>query len=511
MQRTIFAVLLIMLLMAGSSAAQEASPTPAPIATEEYIVRRGETLNMIAQRYGTTIRQLLTLNPDITNADLVYAGQAINVPAPGSPTLAPTSTALPAEATLETTVEATSEATAEATTAPASVALEYGIEVSFAGAYNPSVAEQVVGLGLGWAKLEVRWENLQPNEGDPILFQPLDDIVSGLDSQGINILFTVTNAPAWTRTLDEEIGPPDNLAQFAAFIRELAAHYTGIVDAYQIWNEPNIRSKWKSPIHPIGAAQYIDLLRQSYEAVKAVDSNALVISAGLAPTGFNDAYNAQVGNLGVNAVDDRIFLRDLYTLGLANYSDGVGAHPMGWANPPEATCCNASEGVTTHFESPQFYFLNTVQDYRAIMVQAGDTSTPIWITKFGWGTSEDLGVADDNNVFVTYTTMTEQADYITRAYQLAGGLGYVGPMFVYNLNSCLVLDLYNTDGCYYSLLDPNGVPRPAFAALESLNKLGTAEQPVVEVTTEPISEATVEVTTETALEATAEVTPEPAG
>lgn len=496
--RLVWISLLTLLWMTTAVSAQDATPTLTPepptatpiIVTEEYIVQRGESLNMIAQAYGATVRQLLALNPDITNADLVYAGQTINVPAPGAPTATP-------EATLASEITSTPTIDMSATPVPTvmvSAVLEYGLEVAFSGQADPSLTDQVVGLGMKWVKLEVRWENLQPNEGDPLALAALDEVVSSFEAQGVNILLTVTTAPAWTRTLDEETGPPDDLALFAAFVGEVAQHYAGIVDAYEIWNEPNIRSKWKSPIHPIGAAQYMDMLRQAHAAIKAADPNALIVSAGLAPTGFNDAYNAQAGNLGVNAVDDRVFLRELYSLGLADYADAVGAHPMGWANPPEAVCCNAAEGVLTHFESPQFYFLNTLQDYRAIMEQAGDLSTPIWITKFGWGTSEDLGASDPTNVFVEYTTMDEQADYISRAYQLAAGLGYVGPMFTYNLNGCIVLDMYNPDACYYSLLDPNGVPRPAFASLSSLGRV--VVEPAMEVTPELLPESTVEITPE---------------
>jgi LysM repeat protein len=506
--RFVLAILLIVLLFSSSVIAQEVTETPSPteaIATQKYIVQRGESLNLIAQAFGTTVNQLLALNPEITNVNLVYAGQTINVPAPGAPTTAPTTTLItPTPAA----PEATTEISITTTSVPASAVVEYGVEVTFPGQYDASLTDQIVGLGLQWVKLEIRWENMQPNEGDPILFQPLDNIVAGLDAQGLNILFTVTTAPMWTRTLGEETGPPDDFALFAAFVRDLAQHYAGVVDAYQIWNEPNIRSKWKSPVHPIGAGQYIDLLRQSYSAVKAADPNAWVISAGLAPTGFNDAYNAQVGDLGVNAVDDRVFLRELYATGLADYTDAIGAHPMGWANPPESLCCTASVGVTTHFESPQFYFLNTLQDYHAIMTEAGDLTTPIWVTKFGWGTSEDLGAFDDINVFVSYTSLDEQADYLQRAYQTAGQLGYIGPMFAYNLNGCIVLDLYNTDSCYYSLLDPNGVPRPAFAALQSIDK---SAPPVAVTTPEATPETTAEITSELTPEATAEITVQPAG
>jgi LysM repeat protein len=42
-------------------------------------VQRGDTLRIIANKFGTTVENLLRLNPDIKNANLIYVGQVINV------------------------------------------------------------------------------------------------------------------------------------------------------------------------------------------------------------------------------------------------------------------------------------------------------------------------------------------------------------------------------------------------------------------------------------------------
>jgi LysM repeat protein len=44
-----------------------------------YIVARGETLRSLAARFGTTVNALLAANPDITNANLIYEGQRLKV------------------------------------------------------------------------------------------------------------------------------------------------------------------------------------------------------------------------------------------------------------------------------------------------------------------------------------------------------------------------------------------------------------------------------------------------
>lgn len=43
-----------------------------------YVVT-GDTLGAIAQKYGTTIKKILALNPRIDNPNLIYAGEVIRV------------------------------------------------------------------------------------------------------------------------------------------------------------------------------------------------------------------------------------------------------------------------------------------------------------------------------------------------------------------------------------------------------------------------------------------------
>jgi len=49
-----------------------------------YIVNHGDTLKAVAVLFNTTLDALLKLNPSITNANLIYAGQRLNVPTPGT-------------------------------------------------------------------------------------------------------------------------------------------------------------------------------------------------------------------------------------------------------------------------------------------------------------------------------------------------------------------------------------------------------------------------------------------
>ncbi len=45
-----------------------------------YVVKSGETLNIISRRIGVSVNDILVLNPQISNASLIYAGQVISLP-----------------------------------------------------------------------------------------------------------------------------------------------------------------------------------------------------------------------------------------------------------------------------------------------------------------------------------------------------------------------------------------------------------------------------------------------
>lgn len=449
-------------------------PTALPGATTTYVVAQGDTLFRIAQRFGTDVNTLLSLN-NLANPSLIFAGQTLIIPdGPGVPA-APT--AAPAEPV--PTAEPTSEAT------PEPVAMEtmfgYGLHVYADATSAADIAQTAVDLGVGWVRMELRWRDFEPTEG-AIDFERLDATLQPFFDADLSVLLTVLSAPDWARTSTDESGPPDNMQQFAVFIGQIAERYAGRVNAYEIWSEPNLRREWNSSVFGISAESYIDMLQQSYVAIKAVDEAAVVVSAGLAPTGFND---------GVNAINDRLYLQALYQNGLADVSDAIGAHPGGWANPPDSVCCSPAVGIETHYEDPSFYFLDTLSDYRDIMVAAGDANTPIWVTEFGWGSSEDSAPPSAIYVYVTYTSLAEQAIYTPRAFSLGRELGYIGPMFVNNLNGCQA-EPGNSEVCYYSLIAPDGSSRPVYNALQALDM--TLDEPAAteEAPAEPVLDATAE-------------------
>lgn len=435
----------------GTTAQPTPQPDVVPTATaappsevETYVVQRGDTLRRIAARFDTTVSALVNAN-DIANPNIIFTGQVLTIPADAA-SESDSAEAAPAVEDLP---------------AAAAPAFGYGLEVFFFNQDIPTLITGIEALGVTWVKVRVDWRALEPVEGE-IAFEELDAIVEALDNAERSILFTVVNAPNWARTALDENGPPDDLATFGTFVGTLAERYAGRVDAYEIWDEPNLRRNWRCDNNgnpAICSTDYVEMLTTAYNAVKTADPAAIVVTAGLAPTGFND---------GINAINDQLYLRTLYANGVAAVSDAIGIHPGGWANPPDARCCTQSTGVETHYEDASFYFLDNLTAYREIMVQANDSATSLWVTKFGWGSSEDGQVPSANNVFYTYTSLSEQALYVPRGFEIGEASGYVGPMFLDNLNGCQGLPS-RVEVCYTALLSPEGELRPVFEAVASID------------------------------------------
>jgi LysM repeat protein len=68
--------------------AQRAIATPALDGAARHVVRSGETLGMIARRYGVGMRQLAAYN-GIVNPDRIYVGQMLRIPPKIQPTALP--------------------------------------------------------------------------------------------------------------------------------------------------------------------------------------------------------------------------------------------------------------------------------------------------------------------------------------------------------------------------------------------------------------------------------------
>ncbi len=57
---------------------------PPPTSSGTYTIQKGDTLRKIATRINSTVSDILAVNPQITDANKIYTGQVINLPASAS-------------------------------------------------------------------------------------------------------------------------------------------------------------------------------------------------------------------------------------------------------------------------------------------------------------------------------------------------------------------------------------------------------------------------------------------
>jgi hypothetical protein len=240
----------------------------------------------------------------------------------------------------------------------------------------------------------------------------------------------------------------------------MAERFKGRVRAYEIWNEPNLKREWNEGL--ISAWNYKRLLRGAYQAIKAADPKAIVVSAGLNPVGFTDNRNA---------VADREYLQRLYTAGFKEYCDVIGVHPYGFANPPDVYYTGGDYDPNRGFDDhPSFFYRNTMEDYYAIMVANGDGHKRLWATEFGWPTVDGMFVKPNKGLeYQGDITEGQQADYIVRAFQWARDWDHVGVMFLWNLNYWSAAGP-ESEMAKYSLLRADWSPRPAYLAVRDTAK-----------------------------------------
>lgn len=420
---------------------------------------------------GNSVTEMLLLNGVTTPA--AVAGQRINVPnrqgavsaiasqgtAP-EPTAAPTS--LPAE---PTTPPEPPTPTVEV--GDAIVRSRFGVQGHFLlqdGDRRARLLDMAAyDVGFGWVKQQVPWNEFEYREDQysDVMWEALDAVVDDAYNREMDVLLSIAKAPDWARTSTEEDGPPVDYAEYGEFVGAVVARYKYKLDAIEIWNEPNLGREWRGA--PLSGAEYVRLLAVGYEAVKSAypEGDLTVVSAGLAPTGVSD---------GINAIDDRTYFRQMYEAGVAQYADAIGIHPYSWANAPWLRCCSESN-VPSHNNHPTFYFLDTIEDYRAIQAEFGDLGRPLWATEFGWGTMDKLNrEVPPDAPFYSYVDENLQGEYILGAYRMAQQWDFMGPMFLWNFNIAAMAG-FDDSQSGYSILRADDQPRRAFEMLRNVPKI----------------------------------------
>src|SRR5437870_5265504 len=138
---------------------------------------------------------------------------------------------------------------------------------------NPSTTARDLQLardgGFQWVKQRFEWRYIEGKNRGNFEWNEPDRIVDAISQAGLRIIARVDNQPQWASSsiIWPGSGPPDDPRAWSDFLTALATRYKGRIQAYEIWNEPNLDREWgdKKP-DPVA---YTSMLKSSYQAIKA--------------------------------------------------------------------------------------------------------------------------------------------------------------------------------------------------------------------------------------------------
>ncbi|MFW5709372.1 MAG: O-antigen ligase family protein [Chloroflexota bacterium] len=255
-------------------------------------------------------------------------------------------------------------------------------------------------IGVYWVRQIVSWREVETAPGQYDWGQ-WDTIFETLEAYypEMQLIPVFQDAPDWHAHPDADIAerfviPPADPADYADFIAGFASRYADFVDYYQLWDEPNIRIAWGNR-HP-RPIEYVALLQAASEVIRRHDSNARILAAALAPTAETGPEN----------LSDWIYLDQLYTLDAQQYVDAFAGKAYGFEHSPN-----------DRDVSPGELNFSRVIGLREVMVSNADSTTPLWISNWGWNSLPDNWEGQPS-IWGSVST-TQQIEYTLAAMERA--------------------------------------------------------------------------------------------
>jgi hypothetical protein len=197
----------------------------------------------------------------------------------------------------------------------------------------------------------VTWADVEPTKGQ-WRFEKLDSYVSQAQQHGTEVLLPLAGSPRWASAQPNTPSPyypgftaePTDIDYWRTYVKTVATRYKGRIQAYEIWNEPNLKDFWSGT-----SDQMLTLTKEASLIIRSVDPKAIIVSP------------SATGDFGIP------WLADFLNKGGGQYVDVIGFHF--YVNP--------------HTLLPED-MLPIIQHVHELLADNGLSNKPVWNTETGW-------------------------------------------------------------------------------------------------------------------------------
>ncbi len=275
------------------------------------------------------------------------------------------------------------------------------------------------GTGAGWIREEIRWDWVEHPLGQWD-WGFTDEMVQDARGRNLQILGVLgyNNSAQTAGTVNFSM--PD-IGLWKDYVAGVVNHYKGQIHAWEVWNEPDVSYFWNGSV-----ADYVTLLRETYNTIKAIDPSATVM-------------NGACSNLDLN------WFNDFLNQGGAKYTDVLAFHPY---------------AMRSSIDNGDYQKLDLAH-FKQIEARTGKSW---WFTEIGWSSASNGpdyggGVGSEQ----------AQASYMIRQYVMS--LDYAGldvqHIFWYNFHDDGT-DPGNVENNYGLIHNDWKTPKFAYTAYQTM-------------------------------------------
>ncbi|MBI2299700.1 MAG: hypothetical protein HYU66_12290 [Armatimonadetes bacterium] len=268
------------------------------------------------------------------------------------------------------------------------------------------LAELLRRCGIGWVRERLSWGEVERERGK-YDWGKYDQAATALADHGVKVYQVYHASPGWSRADHDGRAAPDDLRDVHRFARALARQFKGRVQAWEVWNEPDI-SFFRDPAGEMAAFQ-----KAAFLGFRAEDPGQLVLGPSMA--------------MGAGAFADHLL------------ADGTGAYMDLW---------------NYHVYADPSAYAGRHEGFAKLLPRHG-LDLPMWVTEAGDPVQGPEGILTADN-------RKHQAAFLSRAFPLALAAGE-------DRHFWFIFPFYKEGLTGWGLFEPDQrVPYPAVAALSTV-------------------------------------------